>query len=164
MKFLWLIVDKWMAICYCLIWWLKKWMVKIKRWFIKKRILMLCFNVIRSFPIEWSDFLRIYFHKNFKGETCISLTFAIGYMPLVSHDIYFMRCFRKWYSCCCAAGCCWIAFLWACCSICLLFRMAKNPNFQEAGHLPTGYVHCRSSDSFTGEWTNVFSWDFNLRV
>ncbi|XP_074674231.1 BTB/POZ domain-containing protein 9 isoform X2 [Strix aluco] len=28
--------------------------------------------------------------------------------------------------------------------------MAKNPNFQEVGHLPTGYVHCRSSDSFTG--------------
>ncbi|NXA15087.1 BTBD9 protein, partial [Sapayoa aenigma] len=28
--------------------------------------------------------------------------------------------------------------------------MAKNPNFQEAGNLPTGYVHCRSSDSFSG--------------
>ncbi|KAK2535707.1 Btbd9 [Columba guinea] len=28
--------------------------------------------------------------------------------------------------------------------------MAKNPNFQEAGQLSTGYVHCRSSDSFTG--------------
>ncbi|NXW49290.1 BTBD9 protein, partial [Nyctiprogne leucopyga] len=28
--------------------------------------------------------------------------------------------------------------------------MAKNPNFQEVGHLPTGCVHCRSSDSFTG--------------
>ncbi|NWR95450.1 BTBD9 protein, partial [Furnarius figulus] len=28
--------------------------------------------------------------------------------------------------------------------------MAKNPNFQEAGNQPTGYVHCRSSDSFTG--------------
>ncbi|XP_062427956.1 BTB/POZ domain-containing protein 9 isoform X3 [Rhea pennata] len=28
--------------------------------------------------------------------------------------------------------------------------MAKNPNFQEVAHLPTGYVHYRSSDSFTG--------------
>lgn len=28
--------------------------------------------------------------------------------------------------------------------------MAKNPNFPEAGNLPTGYAHCRSSDSFTG--------------
>ncbi|NWQ71286.1 BTBD9 protein, partial [Neopipo cinnamomea] len=28
--------------------------------------------------------------------------------------------------------------------------MAKNPNFQEAGNVPTGYVHCRSSENFTG--------------
>lgn len=129
---------------------------------ITQKKIMLCPNIIRSFPVEWREFCKCVSTQIFT-EKYTSLTLAVGYKLPGSDGLCLIWCFRKWYNCWCAAGCCWIVLLWACCSI-FLFRMAKNPNFQEVSHLPSGYIHCQSSDSFAGEWTSVFSWDFNLMV